>query len=691
MKKVFFSVLVMTICLFGFNLNAKALTTYEVETISEYFNAIDEISTQSNEEFIIKLNGDITIADADVVKHNNTIDNGNTVTIIGNGHTIKCTLFGNCRLNVSGATVNLGKEDKTDTLVLEGAGAGGGTEESLVTVTNGTVNMYEGVTLKNNRGDSGSVTGGAIRVNNDGTFIMHGGIVENNASMAAGYGGAIIVDYDTATFKMTGGVIKDNEAQQWGGAIYQSAGTVEITGGKFLNNSTVYGGAIAVTGGSLTVKNAIFEGNEGYYGGAILAYDYADATINVENTIFKNNEATSGGAIINYNMPDFPIKQSVFDGNVAISSGGAIYNNAGKLTSEENEFINNNGYYGGAIYSRAELVSDNDIIKNNTAKIGAGVYLKNNSASLATTDVYNNKAEESANDYYIAAAVTSITIKDAATINGYATFGTENVNIKNWFKDDATTRYTVENPTDVVNLASIVTGEEYFLTAAGNEIHIVTFNSHNDNDPFEQLVEVGSKVTKPTNPTKYGYKFINWYTEEELTNAFDFDAIITTNIDLHAKWEEIVYSFTKGNNEEYNKNDNKDLEFVINANYSLFNNKVYIDDELVDVSNYTSSNTNTTIVLKAEYLKTLAEGEHNIKVVFSDGGNALAKFKVINKEEEKQEEVKPDEKEKDKDVLPDSNVIPKTADDINLCIALLVIGIIGISLTIYLIKLAIKK
>ena len=52
----------------------------------------------------------------------------------------------------------------------------------------------------------------------------------------------------------------------------------------------------------------------------------------------------------------------------------------------------------------------------------------------------------------------------------------------------------------------------------------------------------------------------------------------------------------KGNNEEYNKNDNKDLEFVINTYYSLFNNKVYIDDELVDVSNYTSSNTNTTIV-----------------------------------------------------------------------------------------------
>lgn len=48
-------------------------------------------------------------------------------------------------------------------------------------------------------------------------------------------------------------------------------------------------------------------------------------------------------------------------------------------------------------------------------------------------------------------------------------------------------------------------------------------------------------------------------------------------------------------------------------------------------------------------------------------------------------------KKKDKDVLPDCNVIPKTVDDINLCIALLVICIIGISLTIYLKKLAIKK
>ena len=43
----------------------------------------------------------------------------------------------------------------------------------------------------------------------------------------------------------------------------------------------------------------------------------------------------------------------------------------------------------------------------------------------------------------------------------------------------------------------------------------------------------------------------------------------------------------------------------------------------------------------------------------------------------------------DNDIV--KNNTAKTADDINLCIALLVIGIIGISLTIYLNKLAIKN
>lgn len=38
-------------------------------------------------------------------------------------------------------------------------------------------------------------------------------------------------------------------------------------------------------------------------------------------------------------------------------------------------------------------------------------------------------------------------------------------------------------------------------------------------------------------PTREGYTFIGWYTDSELTNAFDYTDIITSDLTLYAKWE----------------------------------------------------------------------------------------------------------------------------------------------------------
>ena len=51
-------------------------------------------------------------------------------------------------------------------------------------------------------------------------------------------------------------------------------------------------------------------------------------------------------------------------------------------------------------------------------------------------------------------------------------------------------------------------------------------------------VEKGQTVTKPTDPTKEDYDFVDWYSDSELTNLFDFTNTITGNITIYAKWEE---------------------------------------------------------------------------------------------------------------------------------------------------------
>ncbi len=64
---------------------------------------------------------------------------------------------------------------------------------------------------------------------------------------------------------------------------------------------------------------------------------------------------------------------------------------------------------------------------------------------------------------------------------------------------------------------------------------IVTFNSDGGSDVVSQTVDYGTKASKPDDPIKEGFKFIDWYLNDV---PFNFDKTnITKNITLKAKWE----------------------------------------------------------------------------------------------------------------------------------------------------------
>lgn len=666
MKKIYYF-FVALIVLFSFNIRVKALTKYEVSDVTEYFDKIQEISTFSNEQFVIELTGDILISSSSEVKNNNAITNGNEVTIIGNGHSIKCTLDSNCRLKASNGTLILGKQDGTDSLIIEGNGDLSGTSESLVTLSNGNVTMYDGVILQNNLGNGMAVAGAGVYVGENSTFTMEGGLIQNNVSDGPGIGGAIIVNESTSKFIMNGGEIKNNSSTQYGGAIYQEAGTVILNKGKFTNNTSMFGGAIGILGGELNIYDVTFEENSAsYYGGAILGYLEYNPTITIDGATFKNNSASYyGGAIMNYGVSNLTIENSTFDGNTS-SGGGAIFNYDGSIITSKNKFTNNYAPSGGAIYSQAPLTSSNDIITNNTANTGAGVYLTKSTADLSTTDIYNNKATTKGNDIYITTTAISTSIKDASLMNGYATYDETNVNLKNWFKDDSSNRYSLSNITEAVPTSSITAGTAYSLTASGDAIYIVKFETNGGSRINDDLVEIGGKVSKPTDPTKDGYTFVNWYSDAELNTEYDFDSIVPNDITLYAKWEISDYNIIEGDGQQYQIDKDNDITFKFNAPSSLFENgeKIYIDDQLVDSSNYTSSSSDNSITLKKSYLNSLSAKQHTLKVVFNNGGSANGTFTVLEKASD------------DK-----GNINPKTGDNIYAYLMLLALSSFGLVLT----------
>ena len=665
MKKKFLS-LFLILGILSFTYKVNALTKYEVSTVAEYFNAIEEISNSSNGEYTIELKDDITVTAASEVKNNNTINNGNTVTIIGNGHSFKCAIGENCRLKVSSATLNLGKSDGSDTLIIEGNGDGTPTYESLVSVGNGVVNMYDGVTLQNNKSGQTSLAGGAVDINSNGTFNMEGGIIQNNSSEASGVGGAIAVDDLNARFVMNGGTITGNTSVAWGGAIYISTGDAILNKGTISNNEAPYGGAVAITGGNLEIKEINFTGNSGSYGGAVLGYEDTGVSISIDGAVFMTNSGDYAGAVMNYGVDSLTIENSYFESNSA-SVGGAIMNYAGSTSTQNNVYIANTAQQGGAIYVQSPFTSVNDVIKENTAtSAGGGVYLRKTTADFSTTDVYNNKATTSSNDYYISNAMTAVSIKDASMINGYATYDGTNVNIKNYFTDASSNRYSLDNVTDAVLYSDVTAGTAYNLTASGDAIYVVTFDTNGGSTIDDGLVEIGDKVIRPTDPTKAGYEFVNWYIDEQLTTAYDFDLEVTNNMTLYAKWEISDYNIIEGDGQQYQIDKDNDITFKFNAPSSLFENgeKIYIDDQLVDSSNYTSSSSDNSITLKKSFLNSLSAKQHTLKVVFNNGGSANGTFTVLEKASD------------DKGIIN-----PKTGDNIYAYLMLLALSSFGLVLT----------
>ena len=135
---------------------------------------------------------------------------------------------------------------------------------------------------------------------------------------------------------------------------------------------------------------------------------------------------------------------------------------------------------------------------------------------------------------------------------------------------------------------------------------------------------------------------------------------ITSNINLEVVVEKIVYEVTEGANQKYTITKNNEAKFKINADFRLFDDgKVYVDNELVDPKNYTAESGSTIITLKKEFVDTLSVGEHTLKVVFNDGGEAITTFNVA------------------KVTVPTDN--PNTGDNIGFYIISGILSIVGLA------------
>ena len=105
-----------------------------------------------------------------------------------------------------------------------------------------------------------------------------------------------------------------------------------------------------------------------------------------------------------------------------------------------------------------------------------------------------------------------------------------------WFSEEALTNAYVfdKMPASAITLYAKWTINQYTITFESNGGSVVS-----------QIIQnYDTNVVAPVNPTRPGYTFAGWFSEEALTNAYVFDKMPASAITLYAKWTLVTYTIT---------------------------------------------------------------------------------------------------------------------------------------------------
>ena len=161
---------------------------------------------------------------------------------------------------------------------------------------------------------------------------------------------------------------------------------------------------------------------------------------------------------------------------------------------------------------------------------------------------------------------------------------------------------------------------------------------------------------------------------------------ITANMNIKIVVEKIVYEVVEGAEQTYTITEDTEARFRINADYSLFDGKVYVDNILVDEANYTSESGSTIITFNKAYVDTLSVGSHTLRVVFTDGGEATTAFTIANNAQENNGnntiENNNNNTTSSRTENKDNSLNPKTGDNVMLYIVIVIMSALGLATTI---------
>lgn len=341
----------------------------------------------------------------------------------------------------------------------------------------------------------------------------------------------------------------------------------------------------------------------------------------------------------------------------------------------------------------------------------------NNPSELLTAGTHTYKATYTPTDTINYKTVTdieiSVVVKNKFVLSGVVNGGNGTISVSSLEVLEGKKAEVIFTPDEGYMIDKVlvegteveVTGNKLELTMDGHKLVVVSYKKI----PFTVTVEdVEGATVDPsgvvtvnygdnknfTITANSGYKLIKVLvngTEKTLDGNTLKLTNITANMNIKVVVEKIVYEVIDGAEQTYTITEDTEARFRINADYSLFNKKVYVDNILVDDANYTSESGSTIIIFNKAYVDTLSVGEHTLRVAFSDGGEATTTFTIAKKAEENNnnnnnENNNNTPSQTENEDKKDNSSNPKTGDNIMLYVAIASMSIIGLGATIIVAK-----
>ena len=282
---------------------------------------------------ILNVNSNLLLSNSEVTDNVSNGVGGGIYSTFGTVQLHQSTVSSNVATTGGGIAIAFGNLFSTDSVISSNEFS-----SRPISVEDGDASGLLGDVLSSEQREFGG--GGGIALLGTATAVINNTTISENS---ANSGGGIYISEDSRSFLARGTEVSLNEAVDpvgdfrfsSGGGI-SNAGILRATDVTFSSNSATasfqggFGGAIVSNGGVMSFHRSLFSDN--FARGGAGAIDAVGTQLNISESTFSGNsdqgnpfpEFVAGGGAIAFGGGDAVVVNSIFEGNVGSSFGGAI-------------------------------------------------------------------------------------------------------------------------------------------------------------------------------------------------------------------------------------------------------------------------------------------------------------------------------------------------------------------------------